>query len=81
MGNSGGQPLSPKNLGELGLYRLQEHQVLDHIHAELVADALAPTHVLELLLEAPPPARDAAEGEARLVGERGNDQCRAASSP
>ena len=51
------------------LYRLREHRVLDHIHAELVADALAPTHVLELLLEAP--ARDA-EGKARLVRQWGS---------
>ena len=58
-----------KNLGELVLYRLREHQVLDYIHAELIADALAPTHVLELLLEAP--ARDA-EGEARLVRQWGS---------
>ena len=58
------RPATHVNLGELVLYRLREHQVLNHIHAELVADALAPTHVLELLLEAP--ARDA-EGEARLV--------------
>ena len=53
--------LVAKNLGELGLYRLRDDQVLDHIHAELVAYGLAPTHVLELLLEPPPPAQDAGE--------------------
>ena len=38
---------------EIFLHRLREHQVLELISAELEPDALAPTHVLELLLPAP----------------------------
>ena len=57
-------------LDEPGLHRLRELQFPDHIRAELVADALAPTHVLELLL--PAPARRDAEGDAPLVGTRGD---------
>ena len=59
------QALTPSCLNvELFLHRLREHQVLELIRAQLDPDALAPTHVLELLF--PAPARRVAEGEALL---------------
>ena len=67
---AGPQPRHSRQAGRTFPHRLREHQVLNHIRAQLEPDALAPTHVLELLL--PAPARRDAEGDAPLVGTRGD---------